>query len=231
MRKQLLACAVLAATMIPSLAEAGTITIGICEDCMNPVTEAVQFVGGANFALQGVGGAGISPNFVSNISGTTNPDLPAPALLFSNSANLSPGGTGSHTLDVFVTALGLTASITSVVSGLTENLITDGWTATLSTFISPTNQLFTGTLLDTATFSDIGNQDSTTNINDPAPGPYSVTALYHIVSNGTLGGSTSTIVMVPGPIVGAGLPGLIAACMGLIGLQRRRRRKQLLAAA
>ena len=31
----------------------------------------------------------------------------------------------------------------------------------------------------------------------------------------------------PGPIAGAGIPGLIAGCFGLLGLARRRRRQQL----
>jgi hypothetical protein len=34
-----------------------------------------------------------------------------------------------------------------------------------------------------------------------------------------------TSVSVPGPIVGAGIPGLVAACLGMVGLARRRKRR------
>jgi hypothetical protein len=38
---------------------------------------------------------------------------------------------------------------------------------------------------------------------------------------------TNAFSVVPGPVVGAGLPGLVVACGGLIGFARRRRRQQI----
>jgi len=222
MHKQLCALGILAAVVIPSLAQAGTITIGVQEDGVGPIQ---QLSGGSVFSA----GFTTADFVVTNANGTTQSILPSPGLLFSGNTSVSGGGTGAHFLDVWITAQGLNAPLGTplqVLSGLTQNLLTTGWTTTLSTFLSSTNMLFTGTPLDSANLSTTMALASINPANT-GTGPYSVTAEYQIFNHGFSGVSDATIdtVAVPGPIVGAGLPGLIAACGGLLALARRRRNK------
>jgi len=46
-----------------------------------------------------------------------------------------------------------------------------------------------------------------------------------VTASGTVTVGISSGEVVPGPVVGAGLPGLLAACGGLVALARRRRKK------
>jgi len=133
-------------------------------------------------------------------------------------ANAPAGHVPAATADVswLFTVTGLNGTlITDVYASLTGTTTLDGTARLGETFSNGATLSLLTPGSTTVNFAPVGSLSLSKDQADHANTGSSETSLL------TNAFSTTAI---PGPIVGAGLPGLIAACAGLIGLARRRRR-------
>jgi len=227
MRKLLLATATLLAMSVSAMA--GTMNLMLDQDS-GAFTQT--FLGAPGQSTFNATNASFGNFNIVNITGSTTPTTSAPILLTSNTLDVQTTTTTAHTLQVWITANDLTSPIQLVdfFSGFTNVALSNGWSVTLESLVSTTNQMFAGTQLATDTF--VGGVIPTvfaSNFNDQfdvGDGPYSLTAHYTILTDGlgqansgiTVSGVEATPLPAAVWMFGGGLAGL--------GALLRRRKKQ-----
>jgi hypothetical protein len=208
-----------AALLLSSGAMASVLEIGLQEAGFNGgaiTTETVGAPPGASITDVPYGTFAIN-SVDANEAGSPGVNL--------SGTSINVSGTDGHTLNIFVTETGITEPLTNWASGLTTNLLPRGWSVTERTFIDNSDVAYgTATLLDSATFTAIGDQFGTKAANGIPL--YSVTEEFSVSlsSSAAFGHDDSTITLA-GSIPETKTWAMMLsgfAFLGFVGLNKRR---------
>lgn len=217
MKTLLLSC-VLAMAAIPVLADSLTLTATVDGIVVGTASSAN---GTLDISDQAFGIFNLN-----SLSINSETFLAPPGVLNTNTLNVDQSISGNHILQLDIVASGLagTPGIQQFLSEFSVTGLTTGWSAQETTTIN-------GNLLSATPVFTVNS--AAVDINGSALIGRTFTAdahyIIHSVGIGQFNGGidiNTTAAPVPGPIAGAGIPGLVSACFGLWAFAKRRRNRR-----
>lgn len=218
MRKLLLVSAALGALCVPALADNITLTAtadGVLVDTISsgglPTLDENNVAFGSAFNL-------------NSLTINSEASLSPGDILSTNTINVAANASGQHNLVLDITSANMTGlgSLENFLSSFSVTGLPAGWSVQETTFINGVQLAQTPNFMGPPPSDSAFSTDAALMTN-----PFSAEVQYNITSNGAgrfNGGIDLSVAPVPGPLVGAGLPGLLAG-LTMIGFFGTRRQK------